>query len=111
MRVVGSASGDFVSGKTDLRGLFVADGVRGTPTVIARLDGDRYAFHRGQRAVAELEPQQQDKDGRYSGGLLDQESYFKNVLELNDSNRDERQERRKNLSEQQNKGVQVRQVK
>jgi hypothetical protein len=46
--VIGSLNEDFVSGTTDLRGVFVADGVRGVPTVIAEMTPGRYAFFRGQ---------------------------------------------------------------
>ena len=47
VKAVGSAAGRFISGETDLRGIFIADGLRGTATVIARDDENRYAFHRG----------------------------------------------------------------
>ena len=48
VKVIGSANESFVSGETDLRGVFVADGINGEATVIAQLDGNRYAFFRGQ---------------------------------------------------------------
>lgn len=47
VKAVGSAAGHFISGETDLRGIFIADGLRGTATVIARDAENRYAFHRG----------------------------------------------------------------
>jgi hypothetical protein len=47
-KVIGSRNEDFVSGATDLRGVFVAQGVRGKSTVIAETDSGRYAFYRGQ---------------------------------------------------------------
>ncbi|MDV6029297.1 MAG: tetratricopeptide repeat protein [Phycisphaera sp. RhM] len=47
VKVIGSANDQFVSGQTDLRGLFVADGIEGTSTVIAVGQNDQYAFHRG----------------------------------------------------------------
>lgn len=47
VKAIGSADSEFRSGETDLRGLFIADNLRGKVTVIAR-DGDsRYAFFRG----------------------------------------------------------------
>jgi hypothetical protein len=58
VKVTGSASGEFVSGETDLRGLFIADAIRGTSTVIARADDNRYAFHRGQMPLGEVPAQQ-----------------------------------------------------
>lgn len=51
VKVIGSANREFVSGETDLRGIFVADGIRGTSTVIARADKNRYAFYRGKTAL------------------------------------------------------------
>jgi tetratricopeptide (TPR) repeat protein len=48
VKVIGSANDQFVSGQSDLRGIFVADGIVGTSTVIARTDANRYAFHRGK---------------------------------------------------------------
>jgi hypothetical protein len=48
VKVIGSANSEFISGDTDLRGLFIADGIQGTSTVIAAVDENRYAFFRGQ---------------------------------------------------------------
>ena len=48
VKVIGSRNDDFVAGSTDLRGVFVADGIQGRTTVIARLEPSRYAFFRGQ---------------------------------------------------------------
>jgi hypothetical protein len=55
VKVIGSRNPEFVSGATDLRGVFVADGIKGTSTVIAQADPARYAFFRGQ---TELVPQE-----------------------------------------------------
>ena len=46
VKVIGSGMHDFVSGATDMRGIFVAHRVHGAPTVIALADGGRYAFFR-----------------------------------------------------------------
>jgi hypothetical protein len=48
VKVIGSRNADFISGQTDLRGVFVADGIQGTSTVIAQVDERRYAFYRGK---------------------------------------------------------------
>ncbi|MBI4859219.1 MAG: hypothetical protein HY815_02950 [Candidatus Riflebacteria bacterium] len=55
VRVVGSASSGISSGKTDPRGIYVADGVSGQSTVIARM-GESYAFYRGTVALAPARP-------------------------------------------------------
>jgi len=60
VKVIGSRNPEFISGATDLRGVFVADGVRGTSTVIAQagypLGAARYAFFRGQADLTPQEP-------------------------------------------------------
>jgi hypothetical protein len=47
VKAIGSVDKAFRSGETDLRGVFVADGLRGKATVIARAGDSRYAFYRG----------------------------------------------------------------
>ncbi len=47
VKVIGSRNSDFVSGQTDLRGVYVADGIQGTSTVLAQGKSGRYAFFRG----------------------------------------------------------------
>ena len=51
MKVIGSGNEDFVSGQTDLRGVFVADGIRGGATVIALAGPSRYAFYRAKESA------------------------------------------------------------
>jgi tetratricopeptide (TPR) repeat protein len=51
VKVIGSANDDFIAGDTDLRGLFIADDIRGTSTVIAAVDGGQYAFYRGDAVL------------------------------------------------------------
>ena len=52
VKVIGSGNDDFVAGDTDLRGVFVADGIHGRSTVIARAEPSRYAFFRGTTELA-----------------------------------------------------------
>ena len=52
VKVIGSTNQDFNSGETDLRGVFVADGIQGQATVIAQTEGGRYAFFRGEQSLA-----------------------------------------------------------
>ena len=49
VKAIGSADKQFKSGETDLRGIFIADDIRGNATVIARDEQNRYAFYRGKR--------------------------------------------------------------
>jgi len=61
VKVIGSGNDDFTSGETDLRGVFVADNIRGTSTVIALADNARYAFFRGQQHLGpKAEPDEPD---------------------------------------------------
>ena len=56
VKVIGSANPAFVSGETDLRGVFVADGINGIATATARDTANRYAFHRGTLALGNPPP-------------------------------------------------------
>jgi uncharacterized protein YfaS (alpha-2-macroglobulin family)/tetratricopeptide (TPR) repeat protein len=55
-KVIGSRNGEFVSGMSDLRGVFIADGIKGKSTVIAQADDGRYAFFRGTDELGPPEP-------------------------------------------------------
>ncbi len=61
VKVIGSGNDDFVAGETDLRGVFVADGIHGRSTVIARAEASRYAFFRGQTELAPQAPASVEK--------------------------------------------------
>lgn len=54
VKVIGSLNDHFQSGQTDLRGIFVADGILGTSTVIAKTDANRYAFFRGKTTLGHV---------------------------------------------------------
>ncbi|MBI5364357.1 MAG: hypothetical protein HZA53_14350, partial [Planctomycetes bacterium] len=108
VKVVGSASRAIVAGKTDPRGLFLADGVAGTSTVIARLGEREYAFFRGQRVLG---PKDDKPKGQTAGQQLDAQSYFKNVIEQNSVSQNERANKLLEEIQRDRKGVQVRQVK
>jgi uncharacterized protein YfaS (alpha-2-macroglobulin family)/TolA-binding protein len=47
VKVIGSDNPAFLSGQTDLRGVYEAEGVVGQVTAVARLGTNRYAFYRG----------------------------------------------------------------
>lgn len=50
VRVRGGRDRDFVTGETDLRGVFSANGIHGAATVLARLGG-QYGFYRGTQSL------------------------------------------------------------
>ncbi len=49
VKAIGSADSNFRDGETDLRGIYIADNLRGKATVIARDAEMRYAFYRGEK--------------------------------------------------------------
>ncbi len=51
VKTIGSANAQFVSGETDLRGIFIADDIQGTSTVIAKREPNLYAFYRGEKVL------------------------------------------------------------
>jgi alpha-2-macroglobulin len=54
VKVIGSDNPQFISGETDLRGVFVAEGVRGVVTAVARQGSSQYAFYRGTTYVGQV---------------------------------------------------------
>ncbi len=51
VKVIGANNPAFFTGQTDLRGVFVAEGVVGQVTAVARSGASRYAFYRGTNPV------------------------------------------------------------
>ena len=51
VKVIGSGNANFISGETDLRGVFLAEGVTGQAAVVARKGILQYAFYRGTTAL------------------------------------------------------------
>ncbi|WP_406697489.1 MG2 domain-containing protein [Singulisphaera sp. Ch08] len=51
VKVIGGENEEFVSGETDLRGVYVAEGLRGSVTAVARRGTAQYAFYRGTTHV------------------------------------------------------------
>lgn len=95
VKAIGSRNNEFVSGQTDLRGVFVGDGLAGTSTVIAQADGGRYAFFRGkldlgpqpQPAAANGQPQEK-KDGEKGKGAEEPKAEEQLLRELQKGNND-----------------------
>jgi tetratricopeptide (TPR) repeat protein len=51
VKVIGSDNPTFLSGETDLRGVYVAEGVVGEVTAVARKGSSQYAFYRGTTSI------------------------------------------------------------
>ena len=56
VKVIGSRNDRFVSGETDLRGVFVAEGIRGEAAAVARKGAAQYAFYRGKTPLGAAPP-------------------------------------------------------
>ncbi|MFK7850033.1 MAG: tetratricopeptide repeat protein [Akkermansiaceae bacterium] len=83
VKAIGSQDVEFKSGDTDLRGIFVAEGVNGTATVIARQDG-RYAFYRGENHLGQAQPNQPVRPAaQKQQQQLEQGDYLNNLNDLN----------------------------
>ena len=89
VKVIGSANDDFNTGETDLRGIFVADAIRGTSTIIARADEDRYAFYRGTRSLGNVaQPQTEGEPSDAAAAPEDmngngQQELLRNLIDTN----------------------------
>jgi tetratricopeptide (TPR) repeat protein len=106
VRVIGALNADFVSGRTDPRGLFVAEGLSGNATVIARSGERQYAFYRGTAPLAVA--QNAERPRGQTAGKTD---YLSNLGVMNDA---AQSERGRNLDAEiraDRKGVQIRSVK
>ncbi len=56
VKVIGSNNPTFTDGRTDLRGVAVAEGIKGQVTAVARVGTGRYAFYRGATLVGTNHP-------------------------------------------------------
>ncbi len=107
VKVIGSANDEFVSGETDLRGVFAAQSIIGTSTVIARAQGDRYAFYRGRLYLG---PQPQAAQQQQQEPPMPQEEKADLLKNLNESNtliQTQQQEQLKQIYNKRKSGVEV----
>lgn len=113
VRVVGTGGGNFVTGRTDPRGLFVAEGFAGSPTVIARRGEDHYAFYRAPAAILPATPPTPQSPSTPSQSVQQLESgdYLDNVFRFNSENQLGRQQRLIENIQRERKGVSVGQTR
>ena len=91
VKVIGTDNPTFFSGQTDLRGVFVAEGVSGQVTAVARKDAGQYAFYRGTRQVGSTPSTPAQFPGRSSGDIpskpgAESQSLDNNLRMQNESN-------------------------
>ncbi len=122
VKVIGSNDANFTSGETDLRGVFLAEGVSGRVAVIARKDENQYAFYRGTivlgardvvpQAAGTIEPFNNTfglgvPAGQTNQGMFKRKSLEGNIQELNNSNQIIRMRELQNRNQQGGNGVQI----
>jgi uncharacterized protein YfaS (alpha-2-macroglobulin family)/TolA-binding protein len=106
VKVIGSGNGAFFSGETDLRGVFVAEGVRGQVTAVARKGSNQYAFHRGTTHVGPPPAAANAPAGAKPGkDVLEQSDLQQNLRGLNYSNQKRQLQRLEERYKGQEKGV------
>ena len=110
IKVIGSGMNRFVSGETDLRGVYLADGINGFATAIAR-DGDgRFAFYRSEGAVLAMAASKQPVGQavqRKAGKAVDYRGNLRfDLRQLQDLN----EAKLKGIFKKQQRGVEVRQT-
>ena len=105
VKVIGSQNANFVSGRSDLRGVFVADGIRGTATVIARDRAGNFAFYRGKEFLGKR-PVRVRRPSAQPGKV----DYLSNVLKTNAMLQGKRGGQQRDLFQREQMGVQVQQM-
>ncbi len=108
VKAIGSADTAFRSGETDLRGIFVADGIRGKATVIARKGNTRYAFHRGKSWLGAAANRPTPRPSRQPSA---QPNYRQNLDRTNSRMQFELMDLQSKFRRNTNSGVQVQQAK
>ena len=85
VKVIGSSNSAFTSGETDLRGVFIADSIVGTSTVIAQAESGQYAFFRGKTQLgpvaANTPAQAGEPASSEKGKATDGKDLLKNVYQ------------------------------
>jgi tetratricopeptide (TPR) repeat protein len=91
VKVIGSDNPQFISGTTDLRGVFVAEGVRGMVTAVARKGDLEYAFYRGSTYLGPREAtgksiEMKNQAGQAPGADAPNQALDSNLRLQNESN-------------------------
>ena len=108
VKVIGSAMSQFRTGETDLRGVYVAEGLAGSATAIARDEGGHFAFYRNPTAtmLAMANPRELE---RAKGERMSQQQvdYFFNISDDNRSIQSGNVSYLQQIFDQRDEGVQV----
>lgn len=119
VKVIGSHNPTFTDGRTDLRGVAIAEGISGQVTAVARLGTGQYAFYRGIGAIGTppnappggvyrkiLPDHSPAPAGKPGGATLDQ-----NLKSLNSQNQNRGIDRLQNRFNEGRKGIQAQEAK
>ena len=113
VKVIGSNNPTFTDGRTDLRGVAIAEGINGQVTAVARNGTGQYAFYRGTQAVgggmasnAEVFKERKLKEDKPVGG----ETLEQNLRSLNIQNQDRGINRLQNRFGAGRKGIQAKEA-
>ncbi len=111
VKVIGSENPTFLSGLTDLRGVFVAEGVRGQVTAFARRESSQYAFYRGTTRVGAAPPAPAPNQAPNQAGEAVDADLGKNIKMQNYSNSMMQIQRLENRYKDGKKGINVEEAK
>jgi uncharacterized protein YfaS (alpha-2-macroglobulin family)/TolA-binding protein len=111
VKAIGSSDSVFKSGETDLRGVYIADALNGTATVIARDDQSRYAFYRGKTLLGNAKPRASTSSTRKPAQKKEELNYQQNLQLRNGIIQRGNWKGYDNFRRGSNKGVQIDQVK
>lgn len=111
VKAIGSHNDQFQSGQTDLRGIFVVDGIQGTSTVIAKSNANRYAFFRGKTVLGKIpQPNSEEKPKAEATPASGEEQLLDNLRrQNNDINSFQRQNYR-GLLQNKTKGIRAKEA-
>ncbi|WZP00456.1 MG2 domain-containing protein [Isosphaeraceae bacterium EP7] len=113
VKVIGDRNAAFLSGQTDLRGVFTAEGVGGRVTAVVRRGAAQYAFFRGKTPVGPTPPNvpltvaPPAPEGMPGAS----QSLDQNLKILNGMNRVRQMDRLQQRYNNEDKGVQIQQAK
>ena len=86
VKVIGSGNATFLTGETDLRGVFLAEGIKGEAAVVARKGTAQYAFYRGTTTLGPPDPAQVPNAPAKPGAQQPVPSLEQNLRQLNEDN-------------------------
>ena len=106
VKVIGTNNPTFSSGQTDLRGVYVAEGISGQVTAVARKGAGQYAFFRGTSPVGGAPaPPKPGADAAPAPADKRDESLDNNLRLQNSFNRDRQLDRLQNRYKEMPQGV------